>query len=149
MRLSGDECQFQFLLKMACCARKDQYTLHPVSRQSPYGCSQNSADICLVEHRSFMASFLHSSFLQAINAVMLWPVHVQKVPQASEYPCPAKLQTRCDICFACQSICPFIPTDSGLTTAVDPRMSSTPKTVRGCVPVKEALSRIRLLQQIH
>ena len=25
------------------------------------------------------ASFLHSCFLQAINAVMLWPVHVQKV----------------------------------------------------------------------
>ena len=31
------------------------------------------------------ASFLHSSFLQVINAVMLWPVHVQKVPQASEH----------------------------------------------------------------
>ena len=27
------------------------------------------------------ASFLHSSFLQAISALMLWPVHVQKVPQ--------------------------------------------------------------------
>ena len=42
--------------------------------------------------------FLHSSFLQAISAVMLWPVHVQKVSQASEHLCPAKLQTRCDIC---------------------------------------------------
>ena len=40
------------------------------------------------------ASFLHSSFLQAISAVMLWLVHVQKVPQASEHLCPAKLQTR-------------------------------------------------------
>ena len=30
------------------------------------------------------SSFLYSSFLQAITAVMLWPVHVQKVPQASE-----------------------------------------------------------------
>ena len=48
------------------------------------------------------ASFLHSSFLQEINAVMLWPVHVQKVPQASEHLCPAKLQTRCNICCACQ-----------------------------------------------
>ena len=54
------------------------------------------------------ASFLHSSFLQAIDAVMLWPVHVEKVPQASEHICPTKLQTRCDICCACQSICPFI-----------------------------------------
>ena len=59
---------------------------------------------CLVEHRLFLtleggmsaASFLHSSFLQVINAVMLWPVHVQKVPQASEHLCPAKLQTRCE-----------------------------------------------------
>ena len=39
------------------------------------------------------ASFLHSSFLQAISAVMLWPVHVEKVPQALEHHCPAKLQT--------------------------------------------------------
>ena len=81
----------------------------------------NSAHICLVEHRSFStleggmlaASFLHTSFLQVINAVMLWSVHVQKVPQASEHLCPAKLQTRCDICCACQSICPFIVSEPG------------------------------------
>ena len=54
-------------------------------------------------------SFLHSSFLQAINAVICWPVYVQKVPQASKHLCPAKLQTRCDVCCACQSICSFIP----------------------------------------
>ena len=41
------------------------------------------------------ASFLHSSFLQAINAVMLWLVRVEKVPQDLEHLCPAKLQTRC------------------------------------------------------
>ena len=29
---------------------------------------------------------------------MLWPVRVQKVPQAPEHLSPAKLQTRCDIC---------------------------------------------------
>ena len=52
------------------------------------------------------ASFLHSSFLQAVNAVMFWLVRAEKVPQASEHLCPAKLQTRCDICSACQSICP-------------------------------------------
>ena len=50
----------------------------------------------------------------SFSDVMLWPVHVQKVPRASEHLCPAKLQTRCDICCACQSICPFIPTDSGV-----------------------------------
>ena len=66
------------------------------------------------------ASFLHSSFLQAIDAVMLWPVRVKKVPQVSEHLCPAKLQTRCDICCACQSICLFIPTDSGVPRTVEP-----------------------------
>ena len=65
------------------------------------------------------AFFLHSSFLQKISAVILWPVHVQKVLKASEHICPAKLRTRCDICCACQSICPFIPTDSGMPGAVD------------------------------
>ena len=68
-------------------------------------------------------SFLHSSFLQAISAVMLWPVLDQKVPQASEHLCPAKLQTRCDMCCACQSICPFIPSDSGVPRTVDPQKS--------------------------
>ena len=89
-------------------ARKGPYALRSVSQQSPQGCPRNSVNICLVAHRSFStleggmsaASFLRSSFLQAINAVMLWPVHVEKVPQASEHLCPAKLQTRCDICCA-------------------------------------------------
>ena len=76
------------------------------------------------------ASFLHSSFLQAINAVMLWLVRAEKVPQASEHLCPAKLQTRCDICSACQSIYPFIPTDSGVPRTVDPQKSLQPKRER-------------------
>ena len=67
--------------------------------------------------------FLHSSFLQAINAVMLCPAHVQKVPQTSQHLCPAKLQTTCDICCACQSTCLFIPTDSGVPRTVDPQKS--------------------------
>ena len=78
------------------------------------------------------ASFLHSSFLQAVNAVMLWLVRAEKVPQASEHLCPAKLQTRCDICSACQSICPFIPTDSGVPRTVDPQKSLQPKTAWLC-----------------
>ena len=67
-----------------------------------------------LEGRMSATSFLHSSFLQAVNAVMLWLVCVEKVPQASAHLCPAKLQIRCGICCACQSICPFIPTDSGV-----------------------------------
>ena len=69
------------------------------------------------------ASFLHSSFLQAVSAVMLLLVLVEKVPQASEHLCPAKLQTRYDICCACLSICPFIPTDSSVPRTVDPQKS--------------------------
>ena len=83
------------------------------------------------------ASFLHSSFLQAINAVMLWRV---QVPQASEHLYAAKLQTRCDICCACQSICPFIPTDSGMPRVVDPRKSLQSKTMHGCVPVGQPIA---------
>ena len=48
--------------------------------------------VYLVEHRSFLTSentsvisFFHSSFLQAISALMLWSVHVQKVCQASKH----------------------------------------------------------------
>ena len=122
---------FSFSSRWHRSARKGPYALHPVSQQSPRGCPQNSTNICLVEHRSLStleggmsaASFLHSSFLQAVNAVMFWLVCVEKVPQASEHLCPAKLQTRCDICCACQSICPFIPTDSGVPRTVDPQKS--------------------------
>ena len=68
-------------------------------------------------------SFLHSSFLEAVNAVMLWLVRAENIPQSSEHLCPAKLQTRCDICSACQSICSFIPTESGVPRTVDPQKS--------------------------
>ena len=88
--------------------------------------------------RGWTTSFLHSSFLQAVNAVMLWPVHVQNVPQASEHLCPAKLQTRCAICCACQFFRLFIPTDSSMPRAVDPQKSLQPKTVHGCVPFTDA-----------
>ena len=98
---------FSFSSRWHHSALKGPYALRPVSQQSPQGCacSRNSATICLVEHRSVSTSeggmstvsFLHSSFLQSISAVMFWPVHVQKVPQASESLCPAKLQIRCDI----------------------------------------------------
>ena len=100
---------FSFSSRWHHSAQKGPYVLRPVSQQSPQGCPRNSANICLVEHRSFStseggtsaASFLHSSFLQAINAVMLWPVHVEKEPRASEHLYRAKLQTRCEIC--CQT----------------------------------------------
>ena len=71
--------------------------------------------------------FLHSSFLQAISAVMPWPVLVQKVPQASKHLCPAKLQTRCDVCCGCRFIYPFIPTGSGVPRTVDPQKSVQPR----------------------
>ena len=48
------------------------------------------------------ASFLRSSFLQAINAVMLCPAHDEKVPQASGHLCLVKVQIRSDISCVCQ-----------------------------------------------
>ena len=131
LKSPGHSFSFSFSSRWHRSARKVPYVLHPVSQQSPQGCPRNSVNICLVEHRSFStfeggmsaASFLHSSFLQAVNAVMLWLVCAEKVPQASEHLCPAKLQTRCGICCACQSICPFIPTDSSLPRIVDPQKS--------------------------
>ena len=101
---------------------------------------------CRVECRPL--PFLTSLFLQVISAVMLWPIHVQKVPQALEHLCPAKLQTRCDICCACQSICPFIPTDSNMPMAVDPKKSLQLKTVHGCVPIRATHSRLHLCSRL-
>ena len=131
--------------------------LRPVSQRSPQGCPRNSANVCLVERRSFSSSedgmsaafFLLFSFVKAIRAVMLVPVHVQKVPQVSEHLCPDKLQTRCHICCACQSTCPFIPINSDVPRAVDPQKFLQPKTEHGCVPVGTAHSRLHLLQQVH
>ena len=132
---------FSFCTRWQCGARKGPYALPSVSQQSIHGCLRSSANVCLVEHRSFpteaggsASSFLHYSFFQAISVVMLWPVHVQKVPQASKHLCPTMLQTRCDISCACQSVCPFIPTDSVMPRAVDPQ-TPLPKTEHGCVPV--------------
>ena len=137
-----DGCfSFSFCPRWHRSARKGPYTLHPVSQQSSQGCPRNSAIICLVEHRlvptlegvSSATSFLHSSFLQVIYSLIysltLWLVHVQKVPQTSEPLCPTKLQTSRDICCANQSVCLFIPTDSGVPRAVDPQQSLQPKTV--------------------
>ena len=103
---------FSFSSRWHRSVRKGPYALRLVSQQSPQGCPRNSTNICLVEHRSFStleggmsaASFLHSSFLQAVSAMMLCLVRVEKVPHASEHLCPAKLQIRSDICCACQSI---------------------------------------------
>ena len=64
-------------------------------------------------------------------------------------PLPCQAAERCDICCACQSICLFIPTDSGMSRAVDPQKSLQPKIVHGCVPVRAAHSRLHLLQKVH
>ena len=137
-------------------AWKGPYALRPVSQQVSPRLSSKQCQ-CLAELRSFptseggmsAASFLHSSRLQAISAVMLLPVHVQKVPQASEHLCPVKLQTRCDICCACQSICTFIPTDSGVSRVVDPQKPSQSKTMYGCVAVGAAHSTLHLCSRLN
>ena len=113
---------FSFSSRWHCSARK----VHTLS--TPSVCSFPKVGLeTVVEHRSFStleggmpaASFLRSFFLQAISAVMFWPVHVQKVPQASEHLCSAKLQTRCGICCACQCMCLFFPADYSVPRTVD------------------------------
>ena len=54
--------------------------------------------------RPSTASFLHSSFLKAIGAVVLWSFLVQTVPQASQYFRSTKLRSTCDSGSACQFI---------------------------------------------
>ena len=78
-------------------------------------------------------SFL-SSFLLANITAMLWSVHARKVPQASKQLCPAKLQTRCGVRCAWQSICPFIHSDSSMARTVDAKKSLQAKMVHGCSP---------------
>ena len=112
--------------------------LCPASQQCPLGCLQNSALVCLAEHRSFptlegemsAASFFHSSFLQAIITVILWPA----LQSSTKHICPARTQTRYACC-ACQSVCPFIPSDC-MATAADPQKSWQLEIVHGCVPVR-------------
>ena len=146
---------FSFYSRWHPSAWKGPYALRPVSQQVSPRLSSKQCQ-CLFELRSFptseggmsAASLLQSSRLQVICAVMLWPVHVQKVPQASEHLCPAKLQTRCDICCACQSSCTFIPTDSGVSRAVDPQKPLQSKTMHGCVAVGAANSRLHLCSRL-
>ena len=88
---------FTFCSRCHHSARKGPYTLCLFSKQSPQSCPQNSANSGVIEYRSFLtweggmlaASILLSFSLQAISAVMLWPVHVQKILQASEHLCPS------------------------------------------------------------
>ena len=142
---------FSFRSRWLRSARKCPYALRLFFRQCPSFCSQTVLGFFfLVEHRSITtpegevsaAFFLHSSFLQTTSAMMLWPVHVQKIPQASKHLCLAKLQTRCDICCACKSVCCFIPSDPGVARAVDPRKSLQLETVHDCVSVRTAHHRL-------
>ena len=47
--------------------------------------------------------------------------HVQKISQASEHLCTTKLQTRRDVCYAGQSVCLLVSSDSGVPGIVDPQ----------------------------
>ena len=107
-RFPQSSFSFSFSTRWHLSAWKGPYALHPAFQQSLQGCSRNSANICLVEHRLFStlegglsaASFLNSLSFRRPKLLMLWPGYVQKVPQAPEHLSPVKLQTRCDICCA-------------------------------------------------
>ena len=63
------------------------------------------------------AAFLHSSFLQAINCLPIFRKFLKPLNTSALPSC----RTRCDVCCVWQSVCPFIPTDSSMPRAVDPR----------------------------
>ena len=86
-------------------------------------------------------------FFQTSSIRMLWPVHVQKVPQVSEHLCPAMLQTSCDVCCAYQYMCPCIISDSCIARAVGPQKSLQLKTAWLCV--RAAHHRLHIVQQVH
>ena len=48
------EFSFSFCSRWRQSALKGPYVLHPVSQQSLRGCPQNSASVCLVDHRLFI-----------------------------------------------------------------------------------------------
>ena len=80
----------------AASSRTANPTHYRLSYSGPY--PRNSSDVCLVEHMSSTtseggpsaSSFLRSSFLQAISAVVLWSLPVQKRPQAPVSAAPDK-----------------------------------------------------------
>ena len=57
-------------------------------------------------------SFLHSSFLQAINAVIIWSAQIAR--PCPQFLCPAKLWVSCDVCSARQSTCLIRSSDSDM-----------------------------------
>ena len=106
--------------------RAGSYALRSFSRQSPKGFPQNSANVCLVEHRSFPTSRMECSCRPPPFSAC-FPSDALACPSSessSEHLCSAELQTKFDFCSACLSVCPFIPFDSGMTSAVDLQKSS-------------------------
>ena len=75
------------------CARKSPYALHPVSREFSYSCLWNGCNVRLTDDsplsscqgRSFSASSLNASLLQAISGVMVLALCQQVLSQASQH----------------------------------------------------------------
>ena len=101
---------------------------HPTFQQSPKVSFCTVSMLVLLNSDRFppwidsgtsTASFLHPSFLQA---EMLWSalVILQKVPQVSQHLRSNKLWNGCDVRSVCQSICPFVSSDTGTARTADP-----------------------------
>ena len=124
-------------------ARKGPHALHLVSQQSPQGCLRNSTNIFRVEHKSFQTleggklafAILRSSFLYVISTgrveswpfpfcaplsfmwSVLWRCGLSRVRKFLKPLSTFGLSScRPDVmsAVACQSVHPFIPSDSGM-----------------------------------
>ena len=92
-------------------AWKDQYEFTPSLSSLP----RSSINVRLVKHRSLWiseggtqsTSLLCPSVLQAIKAVILWFVHVLKVPSDSWCFWLTMLLSSRNVCCICSSMCPF------------------------------------------
>ena len=116
---------FQFLLKMASWRSE-----RPISQRSSQGCSRNSVSVWLnTDYLLTLEGWILSPLFSFVWCTGLSMFRKFLKPL---YLCSAKLQTRCDICCACQSVCPFIPTGSNVLKEVDPQKSLQSKTTHGC-----------------
>ena len=121
-------------------------------QQSPQGCLQNSANVCVVEHRLFptlegvsIGCFL-SPLIFPSGDQMFWCSGLSKFREFLN-PLSSKQWTGCDVCCVYQSACsvPLIPA----WPAQCIHSSLCCWRLNGCVPVRAAHLVLHLLQQVH
>ena len=105
---SSFQSSFSFRWRWHGSAWKGPYALCAASQQSPQGCLRNSANVWLNTDGSWSQRVecqpLPFSTPLSFRQSGLSVFRKFLKPLSSEHLCPAKQQTRCDICCACQSV---------------------------------------------